>query len=113
MEKDFIYSVLEFFIVDAVLESHPSLKLNTEFLETIKSDCELIAAHYEEFDLDSFSTDITNDDRDGVLSFYFNNFILTPDSVLLSAFAHASKVDFRAENGLIVMTLTYHNLFLE
>ena len=111
-EKDFIFSVFEIFIVERVLEEVPGTELNTEIFETIKADCELIAQHYEELDIDGFSADASKDYKDGIIEYNFNQFVLTPNSVLLSVFPHASSIQFRAEEDLVMMKLTYEDLFL-
>lgn len=114
-----IFDALQIFIIDSVLEQNPKAKLNTELLETIRADCECIEEVSKTHELNGFSLDVKNDYRDVVMEFFFDELILTPGSVLLNVFQNVSDIQFRMEKDeeenkdLLIMTITYDNLFSE
>ncbi len=111
MGDNFIFDVFETFIIDVVREQKPGTRLNSELLETIRSDCRRISESREETEMTGFAADVTNEYKDAVLEFYFENLVLTPDSVWLGVLPHASDIKFRAEEDQVVMELTYKDLF--
>ncbi len=111
MDQIDLFLLFESFIIDVLMEQDPEVQLNTELLEAIRSDCELISEKREELELTGFAVDASEDHQDGVLEFFAEQFILTPDSLWLPVMEHASRIGFRAEGEELVMTLTYENLF--
>ena len=115
--KNQIYLILETFVIESVQEEDPELKLNTALLDTIKVDCALLEEAGKEFPVNALSCDAQNEYRDLVMELYYDEIELIPNSPLLSVFAHASNVQFRAETDeeegkdQLVVTLTYKSLF--
>lgn len=112
-----IYTILESFIIEPVQEQDPELKPNTELLDAIRNDCALLGKAAKEFPINALSCDAQNEYRDLVMELYYDEIELIPNSPLLSVFAHASNVQFRAETDeeegkdQLVVTLTYKSLF--
>ena len=111
MEQVHIFLTVQIFMLDTVQEQDPSLQLNNDVLETLKSDCDLIDSNCIELNLNGFTMDMENDNRDLVLEFHFPSLELMPDSVLLSIFPHVSNLEFRAEDDLVTMKVKYKNIF--
>ena len=112
MEQSHIFLAIRIFMLDTVQELEPGLQLNNEFLETLKSDCDMIEANYRELDLFCVSMNMENENRDLALEFQFSSFELTPDSVWLSIFSHVSSIEFRTEDDMVVMKIKYGDIFL-